>query len=75
MFNLLTARNSPINTPASEKVLNISDREFGESLERVKSHKKDIRPIIVEEIQELIDEITNIDEGIAQNGVDLIHDK
>ncbi|KAK9321497.1 hypothetical protein V1517DRAFT_326288 [Lipomyces orientalis] len=64
MFSLLSANDEYDSSRMSQG--------FGDGTSR--SIKKDLKPYIIEGIQELIDELRSIDESIAGMGVEMIHE-
>lgn len=52
-----------------------TDFDNGNSSDNSKGAKKDLKPYIIEGIQELIDELRNSSESIAGKSVEMIHEK
>ncbi|KAK9476363.1 hypothetical protein V1514DRAFT_337127 [Lipomyces japonicus] len=66
------ATNSPFIT-SMFSLLSANSEEVTKD-EQTKQPKKDLKPYIIEGIQELIDELRSIDESIAGMGVEMIHE-
>lgn len=65
MFSLLSTSNN--NT-------NANNNNTGASKQQLKKQTSDMRSIIIQGIRDLVDEITNVNDGIETLCIDLIHD-
>lgn len=62
--------------PMISSMFSLLQKPVAASMEKnVERPKADIRQVIIQGIKELIDEIANIDDGIQQIAIDLIHDR
>lgn len=57
-----------------QKPEELQQKESGKGSRRSHKSKTDYRQVAIQGIKDLIDEITNIDDGIQQIAIDLIHD-
>ncbi|SCU90505.1 LADA_0F04588g1_1 [Lachancea dasiensis] len=69
MFSLLQKPSTTASTPTAQHSTSTSSSAPADQ------HKTDLRQVIIQGIKDLIDEIANIDEGIQQIAVDIIHDR
>lgn len=63
--------------PMITSMFNLLQKPIPQDLPLKRQHQKttDIRQIVIQSIKDLIDEIKNIDDGIQQIAIDLIHDR
>lgn len=64
------------NTPMMSSMFSLlsTSHNTNEKKHQLKKHTSDLRSIIIQGIRDLVDEITNIHEGIENMATDLIHD-
>lgn len=73
-------QTNPINPVVAEPMMsgmfNLLQKPVEENvkLQNINKSKTDFRQVIIQAIKDLIDEIMNIDDGIQQIAIDLIHD-
>lgn len=73
--NLRTS-NTTTTEPMISSMFNLLQKPVAAQVKPTQEHPKaDIRQVVIQGIKDLIDEITNIDDGIQQIAIDLIHDR
>lgn len=73
MFSLLSTQNNNNNNNNNQNSSN-NNNNNNISTKSLKKQNSDLRSIIIQGIRDLIDEISNVNEGIEAMSVDLIHD-
>ncbi|SCV00475.1 LAME_0G09956g1_1 [Lachancea meyersii CBS 8951] len=71
----LSSSSSSSSSSPSDAAGSTGQQQHQQSSSSNEHPKADMRQIIIQGIKDLIDEITNIDDGIQQIAIDLIHDR